>query len=564
MDDNDHQPDDEALLELPEDELESEPTEQTASGDEEQRVGGPLTMEMPAAVYILREARKLAGDRNVRVSDIATCISQDPILILELLRVANSIHFIQDRPPITTAQTAVVHLGSQQVVEIIDRVREREAIEDRDVYRCFETLRFQSQRISIVARILANATRKDLASEAQTTASMAVLGHMMACYYFGYEYVSLSRELNRSSLAYRLSNQYNFDIYTQQTAYLRRHGFPEVLAFALDRDMTCKTPWRQPLRYLVQSALELVEAWDGEKWDRYAPGQRLSAKSAVRLLQLKDAQYETVYERCHEYLSSVTDVPAFVEDSKPDKPEKRPEEAGESEVPSLLPLGGEGDAAAADGQSGDANGSAGDFPSLTEPAAESEITPESITAFMFANLPDPEFDEIEDFSLDDPPEDFKYSRQAQWVIDEFSELFTARDDPYQVLEDVMQRLIFRGPFERAAVLELSKDRRAARILAAVGDGLQTGSTISFVDPLSPVAGCRTQVKSFNAGKVEQTIAPFGITSFAVSPLNMEHETPLALYADCGHDDSMPFEARRIFRYLVALINSILPSIRSAA
>lgn len=559
MSDNDQHAEDGAPGEVLEEEtLDSE--DDQSSSDEEHRSGGPQAMEMPAATYILREARRLAGDRNVRVSDIATCISQDPVLILELLRVANSIHFIQDRPPITTAQTAVVHLGSQQVIDIIDRVAERSPIEDRDVYRNFETLRFQAQRISIIGRVLANATRKDLASEAQTTALMAVLGHMMACFYFGYEYVSLSNELNRSSLAYRLSNHYNFDIRFQQMAYLRRNGFPEVLAFALDRDMTCKTPWRQPLRYLVQSAVELVEAWDGEKWDRYAPGQRLSAKSSVRLLQLKDAQYENVYERCEEYLSSFTEVPAFSEDEKESVEEKDQAEDSAIEIPS-----NEGEAETTEQPDEvDASVEEETTSGLVEAISADDISPGSITAFMFANLPEPEFERIEDFDLENPPEDFKYSRQAQWVIDEFSELFTGEEDPFRVLEDVMQRLIYRGPFARAAVLELSEDRRKAAILASVGEGLETGSTISFKDPLSPVAGCRTQVKSFNAGNVEETVAPFGITSFAVSPLNVEHTTPVALYADCGHDDSMPFEARRIFRYLVALINNIMPTIKNAA
>lgn len=559
MSDNDQHAEDGAPGEVLEEEtLDSE--DDQSSSDEEHRSGGPQAMEMPAATYILREARRLAGDRNVRVSDIATCISQDPVLILELLRVANSIHFIQDRPPITTAQTAVVHLGSQQVIDIIDRVAERSPIEDRDVYRNFETLRFQAQRISIIGRVLANATRKDLASEAQTTALMAVLGHMMACFYFGYEYVSLSNELNRSSLAYRLSNHYNFDIRFQQMAYLRRNGFPEVLAFALDRDMTCKTPWRQPLRYLVQSAVELVEAWDGEKWDRYAPGQRLSAKSSVRLLQLKDAQYENVYERCEEYLSSFTEVPAFSEDEKESVEEKDQAEDSAIEIPS-----NEGEAETTEQPDEvDASVEEETTSGLVEAISADDISPGSITAFMFANLPEPEFERIEDFDLENPPEDFKYSRQAQWVIDEFSELFTGEEDPFRVLEDVMQRLIYRGPFARAAVLELSEDRRKAVILASVGEGLETGSAISFKDPLSPVAGCRTQVKSFNAGNVEETVAPFGITSFAVSPLNVEHTTPVALYADCGHDDSMPFEARRIFRYLVALINNIMPTIKNAA
>ncbi|MCB0359200.1 MAG: hypothetical protein KDD44_06180, partial [Bdellovibrionales bacterium] len=116
-----------------------------------------------------------------------------------------------------------------------------------------------------------------------------------------------------------------------------------------------------------------------------------------------------------------------------------------------------------------------------------------------------------------------------------------------------------GPFQRVAVLELSKDRRCAEILYSVGDGLSPGMQIDLHDPLCPLATCLPQVKSFNAAGLSNDIAPLGITSYAVSPLDIENDTPIALYADCG-DQSVPFEARRVFRYLIELLNNILPNL----
>lgn len=484
------------MFDLEQDEIEPE-EEKAASGP-----SGPLSIEMPAAQYIIDEARRLAVDRNIRVTDLATCVSQDPILILELLRVANSIHFIQDRPAITTAQTAVVHLGSRQVLEVIDKVQERQEIADTDTSEVFEDLRNQAQRISIVARMLANGTRKDLSAEAQTTALMAVLGHMMACYYFGTDYVQLARNNVRTKVVYRLANNYNFDVRYMQLAYLRRCGFPEVIAFALDRDTTCTTPWRQPLRYLVQSATELVQAHEMDRLDRYKPGVNLPTKSALRLLQMGDLQYEKVFERCNDFLEKIG---SSKEES--DQPDEQANEQdldsidinsplGDLEFPNVMTF--------EEGESSNDSGSS--LAGLVKNKTGAEVKIEkksdrasnSLNDALFSSDNKPDFNRHEEFSIDDPPEDFRYSRQAQWVMDEFGGMCVHAEEPRDLIEEVVDKLIEKGPFERAALLELSEDRRSALVIHSTSDGLAVGSTILLSDPLSPLVACRSQVKSFNS------------------------------------------------------------------
>ena len=129
-----------------------------------------------------------------------------------------------------------------------------------------------------------------------------------------------------------------------------------------------------------------------------------------------------------------------------------------------------------------------------------------------------------------------------------------------LLPHLLDKLICDGPFARAALIVLGSDRRSATIHTAVGDGLEDGSEISLNDPLSPVINCLTNVKSFNAKGLQDLLSPLGITSYAISPLNVENSTPVVLYADCGKDGALAFDARRIFRYVVGLINNTLPTL----
>ena len=113
-----------------------------ASDDSEQQPesqythrGGPLSIQLPVEFTVLDKARLMTQDRNIRTDELATCISQDPILTLEVLRIANAMFFVQDRPPITTAQTAVVRLGSANVEELIENAYNRPPILDPHVLK---------------------------------------------------------------------------------------------------------------------------------------------------------------------------------------------------------------------------------------------------------------------------------------------------------------------------------------------------------------------------------------------------------------------------------------------
>ena len=79
----------------------------------------PLHRLFPPHPVVWREATRMASNKNIRVEDLALCCSQDPVLVLELLKSANALYFSAGRPPITTATTAIIRLGSDVVVQTL-------------------------------------------------------------------------------------------------------------------------------------------------------------------------------------------------------------------------------------------------------------------------------------------------------------------------------------------------------------------------------------------------------------------------------------------------------------
>jgi len=122
----------------------------------------------------------------------------------------------------------------------------------------------------------------------------------------------------------------------------------------------------------------------------------------------------------------------------------------------------------------------------------------------------------------------------------------------ELLESLLSALVDQGPFEKTALIVVSKDRRNAIVVAARGPNIGNGQRLVLDDPLSPFSQCLSKIQSF--GREGSATSPFGSKTFAVAPIEAAHETPVALYADCGNEGAITFEARRIFRTVVDLVN----------
>lgn len=502
--------------------------EQQLSPEVSQSVSrGPQGIDLPPQVEVLREARTLVANRDVRINQLATLISLDPITTLELLKVANATYFSADRPPITNVRTAVVRLGSGAIIETLDQLAKRPPLAPHAVALQFEVLRTLSTQVSGVSQMIASVACRDLVEVAQTAGLVSYMGHMVACAYLGERYTEMSNARHYASLAFKLAQDYNFDVRAVQIAYLRMRGIPNDIFFALDRDMQCKTSAQANLRFSVQGATELVEALHGGKWEKYSPYQPLPAKSALRLLKISEHQYVDLYEAIGEYLRRPV-MPTS--DSIADASEKPAEE---SDSPSPEPA-----------------------IEINEPSPPLDATQSHMHEVL--NQEANYLTQTNDQVTDDAEQ---LSEGGKKILMLIQQMCMDCRTVQELLSSVLTLLITDGPYARAALLLLGNERQSATIHTAVGDGFDGAAQIVVEDPLSPLALCLTKINSFNAQGLEDTLSPFGITSYAVSPINLKAATaPVVLYADCGIDRSLPMEARKIFRLVVGLLNHILPEL----
>ena len=526
----------------------SETTDKTTHEHAEQGDGhhrsssGVFSISLPADPAIWNEARKLVSDRNLKVEDLAACSSQDPAIVLELLKTSNAMFFSGGKSPITSLKTAIVRLGSDLIVDILDKMKSREIFEDERVIHWFEIHRSRSRRAAIISRILSETLARTLSDDCQAISLFLYIGEMLAVMHLRETYTTLADDQTRSTVLYRLIQDHKFDCEAIGLAYIRRNGIPEALAFALDREARVRPGDRGIMRQICAASAEMIEAFDSGRWDKLAPGKSLPPKSSIRLLGISDSQYLKIYERSSEYL--------FSSRALDEKKRGQPAVSFDS-----------GDHAKVNAAPNAANSSlAQDINSLIEDIPEEEIEDnEELDADFGLSSSGTKHSVARSHETEiEMPQVALPSSRIETMLTSLTNVFDTAKTSEEVLTQLLDMLVTPGPFEKSALIVVSKDRTKAVVVAARGPGIGDRQMLMLNDPLSPLAQCFSKVQSF--GNRGSTNSPFGSKAYALSPIDADHESPVALYADCGATGAITFEARRVFRLVVKLLNQKLPQI----
>lgn len=534
------------------------PLEQDEEGSESQEghtrgSGGIFSILLPPDPAVWNEARKLVSDRNLRVEDLAACSSQDPAIVLELLKTSNALFFSGGKSPITSIKTAIVRLGSELIVETLEKIKDRETFEEERVAHWFEIHRSRCRRAAIVCRILAEPLARTLSDDCQAVALFMYIGELLAVMHLRETYTRLADEEPRSTVLYRLGQDYRFDTESVGLAYLRRNGIPEALVAALDRDARVRQSDRAVMKPLCAAAAEMIEAFDLGRWEKLAPGKTLPPKSNIRLLGIQDQQYLKIYERASEYLFSAR--------AHDEKKKAHPVQGFIDEKEAAAALESQEDKdASSSSLSADVDSLIGDLPEppLRDDPADWEEEEEEADFGLDEVAYKPKSTARSEQKELEVPEVALPSSRIETMLSSLTNVFEQAKTSEEVLTQLLDMLVTPGPFEKSALIVVSKDRKKAVVVAARGPGIGERQMLSLEDPLSPLARCFSKVQSF--GNRSSKNSPFGSKAYALAPIDADHESPVALYADCGATGSITFEARRVFRMVVQLLNQKLPQV----
>ncbi|MCB0309898.1 MAG: HDOD domain-containing protein [Bdellovibrionales bacterium] len=536
----------------------NQPDHEGLHSKDENKPTGPFGILFPPDMTVWKEARRLVGDPNTRVEDIAVTVGQDPVITIELVKAANAMFFAGGKANITSMKTAIVRLGGDVVLETLEKLQERQQLEDAQQIKWYNIHRNRCKRTAIVAKILAEAVARTLSDDCEAASLLSSIGEMLAVLHLREEYVAIAEENSRSGTNYRLAQNHKFDVERMGLTYLRRQGVPEALVFAIDREARPRSPDRAIMKPVCAAAAEMVDAFDMDRWEKLTPGKTLPPKSSLRMLQMNDQQYLRVYERCSEYLFAMRKKEAGgaapIEEESPAHVVSDEEQALENEIQNIIHDDGKSEVPSEWSEEQDGI----DISSKTVVREVSESIEQRNELFAL-NRQDQQVKTVARVEKKVPVEPPKMvTPKANKVMSAFTDALESARTSEELLTEILAMLVDNAPFEKSALIVVSKDRKHAIVVAARGPGIGSGQKIALDDPLSPLAKCFSKVQSF--GNRGNASSPFNSKAFALAPVDADHDTPVALYADCGAEGSLTFEARRIFRNVVDILNQKLPQI----
>lgn len=284
----------------------------TTSDEKSTRAGNTTTkgtlqaydIRLPCDEQVWNKARPMLPDPKSRMNEIAALLSKDPACVVEFLRISSTMHYSNGKPPVATMKAAIERLGAEAAVQTLEEIKSFQAIDNPRVEKCYEMIRKLGSKASQIATVIAEQLYPTLRDDCQVAGSLIYVGELLAIIHFSEVYADLFEKNNHTKVLYRLEKDFGWSCTKMGVTYLRKLGIPEVVLFALDEQSQVKSPSRAPIKTVVSATVELINAAESGRWPKYAPGQTLPSKSALRLLKMNESQYSNIYERVGEIVNS--------------------------------------------------------------------------------------------------------------------------------------------------------------------------------------------------------------------------------------------------------------------
>jgi HD-like signal output (HDOD) protein len=448
---------------------------------------------------ILVQARINASRPALPLRELSNLIVHDPVISMAFFHTANSVIYA-GASTADSFDSILPRLGVNKIVKILNELHDLPTIGNERIADTLEVLRFNCRRTSIISLIVATVLQPQRAEIARLSGLLADVGHMLCLMNFGDSYCDLIEQHGRGGIAYRVQKEHNVDIKRSLVTYLQSRGVPEQMWLAYDEN-TQKTGQDLKMALMVRAAIELIEAADSGKIEKFNPDNELPARSSLRLLDVSGADHNKIFKTCLAYLKKFE--------------EEAPEGAG------ML------------------------LTSLEEETVEPESDDPMDQPIKIPTYPAPQI-----------------KAKSREKLQQLFDLCETERDEGKLLESTVQVIVGDGLFSRAALISVNTERAEGVVVQGAEFGLATGSTFPIDDPLSPFYHFRVQIKSTNIKQVGAN-APFDQSAYALGPVGLPTDNDrLVLYSDVAGDGSLSMEMRKIFRLALTVIGEALKALRA--
>lgn len=462
-----------------------------------------LSTYLPVDQVAAKKLNSAIQSKNPETSQLLEIIESDPVLALLVIHAAHKSPKRKAQSTLTTIKEALVSLGIQELEQSLHTWHKESGKLDPVLE---QAIRFQRQTASVLAslsRIIANYSNRHTREQSFAAALLSLTGDMLVAMLNPGDYSSCcTAECTVFEVRENFTQKNAVNFGQQGLQYLHAFSVPQVLHQGC---LELEGKSDQDIALVVAAAREVLRAHHTKQLNEWKDFNQLPTKSALRRLKLSETEYSSLITALHEHLNS-TPFAARLEFGSSNLGEL------EVSIDDCIPL----------------------------------IISHPIRRIVEAVAP-PALPEVHQSRVDDS-------------VEIICQMFSEVDSAEELLSNLLDLLIYEGPFMRTALLKI--DTAAQKATAIAASGMIDGelATLKVADPLSPLLRQSIRVESF--AKTGGQCSPFNSQAFILSPVDVKSSTPIILYADCGQDAMISFEARRVFRKVVERLNQVVVNLPS--
>ncbi len=470
------------------------------------------TTQLPIDKQTCSKVLGLLEDESVSVNVLEAAISKDPAIVLAIFQEGIQSQTLTSSKGSLDIKDAIVSIGQTRLKELLEEFTVSLSPVPDEYETWVKIIKHKCGKCSDVAQIIAMRCNRSVTTQVKAIGLLAYTPELHALIKLKDRYTALLENgYGKAKLRYKLSQEHKFDFDHEAKKFYKSVGLGEKTISLLDYDSSLSDEELLLKKAILLSAIEFVDAFLEDRIENLSAEKAIPPKSSRRLLGLTKENYRGLYEAVSDYLKSgkleefsLSEEEVVEEEAEEDTVETVKEGASstESEIDKTVPI-------------------APQEPQVAPPALRQKKT-----------------------------------KVTEQTLNKIIGLFEGAEEVQELLLSLLDMLIKDGPFKRTALLVVSPEERRAAPLLFRGEETEVITELTIDNPLSPLLNLQSKVVSCSRKKSD--ISPFGCGTYAMAPLEVNYDSPVVLYADCGDGTVINFEARRLFRRSVTLLNQMLP------
>lgn len=256
---------------------------------------------IPPDKVMLTKAYKLVVDKDIRVSELLSVITRDPVLVLEVFKAGNRSYLEANKA--CDLSKIINKLGFDALKKVLIKLRDRELPTNYKIQRAVNNYREQAVKVSEISSIIARYINSDLVEKVKIGGLFITIGYILVLLYLGIDFIEFDENPTPQIIKIELEAKCNLNVEKLRLEYLSKY-LPMKLVELYDSNAEfAKTSDEYRVKEIIECAKEFIATYNENILNPYKALEEILEKSFLKTLPLTSDEHNKILKEIIAYLT---------------------------------------------------------------------------------------------------------------------------------------------------------------------------------------------------------------------------------------------------------------------